>query len=366
MGKLNKEQLNTIVEFVKKYGEYYHSEFDVTFNDEKFMFDLRNIFEIMIKENVDLSDLVYSYRSKFEEAGVNSLKLAAILEGYPDVEEEIRENGNQKDVKYEFNPIGKSTNEVFKETYKLLRRYYSYKNIKQEDFDAKIIDIINYCPEILTKTYNNENFGMICAKFKFENIVLRCLDDKIASTQQLKGGENLGMYAVIFRLKKAILKSLKNDAASKQRESRRDRTISLLLAAYASKDDSELLMKILDMPEICLQQDVFRRNIGMYAAIKELEEVVLKALDNPVLATQQDGEGKNIGMYAAEKGLKNATIKAMRNQTARNQRDIYGRNIEDFIGIKDNEEYEKLLRNMLVNDKEEYEKLLRNDEEYEM
>lgn len=107
---------------------------------------------------------------------------------------------------------------------------------------------------------------MIAANYHLKKVVLRCLENNMASLQQDKDGRNIGMYAVSNRLEDVAIKALDNKEAS-------------------------------------LQQDFFGNNIGMWAALWKLKNVAMKSMENKAAATQKNLESKTILYIAKENGL---------------------------------------------------------------
>ena len=127
---------------------------------------------------------------------------------------------------------------------------------KQQQVTQKILSLIDENEDVLT-IVNNEgyNIGMIAAKLKLEDVVLRALDNHEASLQQSRIGKmNMGMLSAEYDLEKATIKALDNHKAS-------------------------------------LQISSFHENIGMKAARCGLENATLKALDNYEASIQQDSWG---------------------------------------------------------------------------
>ena len=346
--EMKKEEKKQLLEFVNKnYDSLNDDDVLLSPKNAEFLTELRNVIEIVIKySNYDDfygEDYFDSEHYLGDDIGG---QLDEIIDEYPEVYDEIKENGNQSKVTYDYNVDYTDSGKVLKHILKLVRKYYSYKNIEQKEFEASISAIIDKCPEVLYERYDGyeseifdgQTLGMICAQYGFEGILLRCLDDKKAALQQDIEGYNIGMYAATFGLDKVVLKALENKELANQREANRGRTIAIMASVAAGKKQCPLLMEILNMPDICLQQDSFGRNIGIYAAISGLEDVVLKALDNPVLATQQDYAGMNIGMYSAKYGLKNAVKKALENGVVRKQKDKKGMTIEDILAEQNSKE----------------------------
>ena len=91
-----------------------------------------------------------------------------------------------------------------------------------------------------------------------------------------------------------------------------------------------IINRMKENPEILTIQDEDGKNLGMHAALNEMEDVVLFALENHEASVQQSQFGDNIGMVAATFGLRKATIKALENPIASSQKNKDGETIEDI------------------------------------
>ena len=92
-----------------------------------------------------------------------------------------------------------------------------------------------------------------------------------------------------------------------------------LLAAIFNLE--KVVLRTLDSNEASLQQNRYGENIGMLSAMCGFKQATLKALENKEASLQQDAAGKNIGMYAAEICMKEAVLKALENKEASLQED---------------------------------------------
>ena len=151
----------------------------------------------------------------------------------------------------------------------------------QEHFDDEILFSAISHDDVCTQVnlYDGKNMGMYCAQAKKEKLVLKALDNHIASTHQNHNGENIGMIATYHGLEEATLKALENEEAS-------------------------------------VQQNSNGQNIGMIAAFRQMEKATLKALDNKEASIQQDKFGENIGSHALKNNLFSCVYKALENETA--------------------------------------------------
>ena len=195
--------------------------------------------------------------------------------------------------------------------------------LKTETED-KILKWIEEDPDCLRdRTIASTNIGMYAAEVGLDKVVLRCLDDDVASTQVDHDGMNIGMYAAQYGLEDCVIKALNNKVAS-------------------------------------LQQDVNGCNLGMYAAIYELKVATLKALDNHEASIQQNDLGNNIGIISAKYGMEKCVLKALENIGARQQFNRVG---ETILSIAE----ERGLTEVLEGFKEikERENKMSDDEYYE-
>ena len=173
---------------------------------------------------------------------------------------------------------------------------YGHAHYLTGETEEKILKLIEQDDSVLTiqNKDSKRNIGMIAARLGLENVVLRALDNEVASTQQDQFGFNIGMLSAKSCLEKCVLKALDNPIASVQ---------------LAKGSDT---------------------NIGMYSVIWGLEDAALKSLENKEASLQQDNEGMTIGMYVANKGYRKCALKAIENKDAVTMQDDYGRNIAMF------------------------------------
>lgn len=197
---------------------------------------------------------------------------------------------------------------------------------KQQQATKKILSLINENDDVL-KIVDKEgyNIGMLAAKLKLEDVVLRALDNMEASLQQSYIGKmNIGMYAAEYDLEKATIKALDNAEASLQQSTYRE-NIGMKAAKYGLE---EATIKALDNYEASIQQDFWGYNIGMYAVQSRLEKASLKALDNEKASLQYTKQEQNtIGLMAVEKGMEKVALKALENPLACTHQNKFGRNI---------------------------------------
>ena len=188
------------------------------------------------------------------------------------------------------------------------------------------------------------NIGMHSAIPELKNVVLRCLDDEVASTQQDHWNYNIGMhcaskkyyqpyykYSSYADMEECILKALDNEVASTQ-INRYGQNIGMI---SASNEFEEATLKALDNHKASIQRDSHGLNIGMHSADKRLERAALKSLENEVASKQLNFYGADIGTIAATRGLKDVTIKALMNRENSKKRLNYGQTLEE-CAIKHN------------------------------
>ena len=170
-------------------------------------------------------------------------------------------------VRYKMDNYIKEYARKFEELLSKSKSKSDYKKVSVGVLEDEILKDIERKPEILYETDNiGRNLGMICCVYGLERVVLKCLEDNYASTQQDIEGYNLGMYACLGGLIYPAFKSLDNKKAA-------------------------------------LQQNSSGLNIGMCAAFAKMEPVVLKALQNKEAALQKDNVGENIISIAQKKNL---------------------------------------------------------------
>ena len=171
---------------------------------------------------------------------------------------------------------------------------------------------------------HNYNAGMLAAKNKLHNAVMRALDFEDCSIQQNTGGNNIGMFAAKYEDEEAVLKALDNVTARRQKNRICGENIGMLAARY---DMEKATLKALDDEIASTQQDDNGYNIGMHAADIFMESAVIKALDNKVASLQINTDGNNMGIIAARRIMPKATLKALENPEASTYQNNYGRNI---------------------------------------
>jgi len=215
---------------------------------------------------------------------------------------------------------------AFEEDFSFIKDRPDFKE-KAKIVEDRILSLIEENDYVLNiQNEDGCNIGMRAANLKLENVVLRALDNPIASTQQDQDGDNIGMKSVLNRLEKASLKALDNYEAS-------------------------------------IQQDKFKCNIGMMAANYEMENVALKALDNYDASIQQDEWGENIGMYCARYDLDKAVVKALDNREASLQLSVGGCNGSIMYFIANNGLKESL-KKAIINYPKEIEKVIKANPGY--
>jgi len=164
---------------------------------------------------------------------------------------------------------------AFEEDFSFIKDRSDFKD-KVKEVEDKILSLIEENDKVLIVQNNNyQNIGMLAAKLRLENVVLRALENDEASTQQ-DGftNMNIGMFAAYNQLQKATMKALDNKKAS-------------------------------------CQQENYGRTIGMLAAQSKFEDCVLKALENNEACKKYDYRDENIEIYCARYSLENATLKVL-------------------------------------------------------
>ena len=277
-----------------------------------------------------------------------------------------------------------------------------HKHFRLKEVEDSILSLIEFDPSVLTiqnpeehhSLGKNYNIGMLAAAFGLEAVVIRALDDKVASVQQNSDGYNIGMVAARKKMESAVLKALDNKEASAQVDhclynigmtaamsgleqatikAMENTETRLAVSKYANKNiamhaaDSLLknaVMKALDIPELYMQKDgsldhlgfyclrypelhdcalkaisipelavtgnYLQQNMGMVAADLRQEDIVIKALENEEVALQRNIYHENLGMIAAKRGLRTATLVALKNEQAATQQAERGYNIGMF------------------------------------
>jgi len=152
-------------------------------------------------------------------------------------------------------------------------------------------------------------FCQYCSSLKLENIVLRALDNPVASTQQDKDRKNLGTLSAFYKLENATMKALDNHEASLQCDE-----FGMNMGMYAANCGFEkCVLKALDNKEACRQTDIWGDNLGMYCARERFNDATLKALDDEEMSTHINGTGSSmayiISMYGMRECLKKIIIK---------------------------------------------------------
>ncbi|MBR6779272.1 MAG: hypothetical protein IKM43_03925 [Clostridia bacterium] len=108
-----------------------------------------------------------------------------------------------------------------------------------KNISSKLINIIDEHPELVTiQDKDGYNLGMICAQYGLEKVVINCLKDADAATQQNCRSQNIGMIAAAqpVQLKKATLFALQNKEAVAQMDNQ-GRTIARLAYDFIEKEE---------------------------------------------------------------------------------------------------------------------------------
>ena len=182
------------------------------------------------------------------------------------------------------------------------------------------------------------NIGMMCMDPSFINetelrkIALILLDDDVVATTVTKGGYNMGMLAAERKYQEVVMKALDNPVASTQRSNAYFNNIGMLCIENGLEDCA---MKALKNPEASLQTDYKGRNMGNLAADNKMESVVIEALKNPEASVQVDVWGFTIGMRAAANCLTDAMKIAYQNPEAKLIHNKWGESIVTIA--KDND-----------------------------
>lgn len=226
--------------------------------------------------------------------------------------EEPDNNAENEKIVYDLirGEVDKLTDEYLEEIRNVKNDHYIIRETEE-----KIMKLIDENPFVVRyQDASGTNIGMYSTIPELKNVVLRCLDDEVASTQQDHWGYNIGMHCASKKYYQPYYK----------------------YSSYA--DMEECILKALDNKKASTQINRYGQNIGILSASNEFEEATLKALDNQTASIQQDSHGLNIGMHSADKRLERATLKSLDNEIARKQLNFYGADIGTIAanrGLKD-------------------------------
>ena len=190
----------------------------------------------------------------------------------------------------------------------VLRKLNKSKDDYEKIVEDKILSYIEENDEVLTiQNEYGSNIGMLAADLKLENIVLRSLDNPIASTQQNTYRENIGIRSACNRLERATLKALDNHEASLQCDE-----FGLNIGMMAANCEMEnVVLKALDNKEACRHIDLWGDNLGIYCARERFHDATLKALDNEEMSTHINNTGASMAYLISLYGLKDCLKKVL-------------------------------------------------------
>ena len=199
--------------------------------------------------------------------------------------------------------------DLYEQDYKFLKNKSNLET-RRKEVEEKILNLIEEDDRVLAiQDLNKEhyNIGMVTASLKLENIVLRALDDPIASLQQDKRKLNLGTISAFYKLEKATMKALDNVEASLQQD---EWGMNMgMMAANCGME--KCVLKALDNKEACSQIDMWGDNLGIYCAREQFNEATLKALDNAEMSTHINETGGSMAYIITIKGMKECLKKVL-------------------------------------------------------
>lgn len=242
---------------------------------------------------------------------------------------------------------------------------YKHTHFLTVETEEKVLKLIEQDDRVLTiqDSDSKRNIGMIAATLGLENIVLRALDNDIASTQQDRFGDNIGMLSCRCGLEKCVLKALDNKKASTQKANGSGVNIGMLSVIWGLE---KAVLKALDNEEASLQQDYDGFTIGMKAAREGMEEATLKAIQNERSLVLQDKRKRNIAMHCLHGGLldcaskiidKSSIVTTQQDEDGYNlamsslsydKKDLILKAINDPIVLVQRTFYDYTLKNMLI------------------
>lgn len=199
--------------------------------------------------------------------------------------------------------------DLYEQDYKFLKNKLNLES-RRKEVEEKILNLIEEDDRVLAiQDLNKEhyNIGMIAASLKLENIVLRALDNPIASLQQDKRKLNLGTISAFYKLENATMKALDNVEASLQQD---EWGMNMgMMAANCGME--KCVLKALDNKEACSQIDMWGDNLGIYCARERFNEATLKALDNAEMSTHINETGGSMAYIITLKGMKECLKKVL-------------------------------------------------------